>query len=94
VNDIPAGSRVPKPYKKTYADKLPEWVTKFRQEGLSDAEINDVLKGKESRYINKWGNSSRVGVLINNYNNEYQKEQLVMAPRNQGQRLLSEQRSP
>lgn len=66
--DAPAGSRMPKPFKKTYADKMPEWIIKFRQEGLSDTEINDILKGKANKYINKWGNCSKVGILINNYN--------------------------
>lgn len=57
---------------KSYADKMPEWITKFRTEGLSDAEINDIMKGKASKYINKWGNSSKVGILINNYNADQQ----------------------
>ena len=47
---------------------MPEWILKFRQEGLSDTEINDILKGKANKYINKWGNCSKVGILINNYN--------------------------
>lgn len=42
-------------------------------------EIGEILKGKASRYINKWGNSSKVGILINNYNNDQnQQAQLVM----------------
>lgn len=29
-SDCPAGSRMPKPFKKTYEDKLPLWIVKFR----------------------------------------------------------------
>ena len=54
---------------------MPEWIAKFRQEGLNDAEINDILKGKCSKYINKWGNCSKVGILINNYNADHQELQ-------------------
>lgn len=45
--DQPAGSRMPKPFKKTYTDKLPEWIEKFRAEGLKDEEISEIIKGKE-----------------------------------------------
>lgn len=30
VTDEPAGSRVPRPYKKTFSDKMPEWIGKFK----------------------------------------------------------------
>ena len=30
LTDEPAGSRVPKPYKKTFSDKMPEWINKFK----------------------------------------------------------------
>jgi len=72
---------MPKPFKKTFSDKLPEWIGKFRDEGLKDDEISEILKGKASKYINKWGNASKVGILINNYNNQ-KNEQLAMKPRN------------
>jgi hypothetical protein len=48
---------------------MPEWVVKFKQEGLSDLEIAEIIKGKTEKYIGKWGNTSRVGILINNYDN-------------------------
>lgn len=81
--DQPAGSRVPKPFKKTFEDKLPEWIDKFRQEGVSDAEINEIIKGKTAKYIGKWGNTSKVGVLINNYNSAYANEIMRQETRDQ-----------
>mmetsp|Transcript_12175 Transcript_12175/g.16514 ORF Transcript_12175/g.16514 Transcript_12175/m.16514 type:complete len:94 (+) Transcript_12175:1140-1421(+) len=80
--EMPAGSRMPKPYKKTYADKLPEWISRFRAEGVTDTEINEILKGKAHKYKGKWGNASKVGILINNYNNEKYNGELTMKPRN------------
>ena len=51
----------------SYTDKLPEWIEKFRSEGLKDEEISEILKGKEEKYVTKWGNNSKVGLLINHY---------------------------
>ena len=70
-----------------YADKLPEWIEKFRGEGLSDAQIGEIIKGKSDKYIGKWGNNSNVGHLINTYDNARKgagKDDLVMKPRNHG----------
>ena len=39
-------------------DKLPEWIQRFKQEGLTDAEINDIIKGNMSKYVDKYGNKS------------------------------------
>jgi len=64
----PAGYRVPRPFKKTLVDKMPDWIEKYRSEGLEDAEIDQILKEKQHKYIEKWGNKSRVGVLLNSYN--------------------------
>lgn len=87
----PAGSRMPKPYKKTYTDKLPEWISKFKAEGMTDAEIGEVIKGKAAKYIGKWGNHSKVGVLINRYDNEQQAlEELTEKPRNAAPRDKTE----
>ena len=68
--DLPAGFRAPKPFKKTYVDKIPEWVEKLRKEGKSDEEIKAAIRGKELKYISKWGNKSKVGAIINEYNQE------------------------
>ena len=54
----------------SYTDKLPEWIEKFRAEGLKDAEIEEILKGKTDKYIGKWGNTSKVGILINAYDGQ------------------------
>jgi hypothetical protein len=35
---------------------------------VTDEEIEKIIDGKTSKYISKWGNTSKVGVLINNYN--------------------------
>ena len=53
-----------------YTDKLPEWIEKFRAEGLKDSEIDEIIKGKAEKYINKWGNTSKVGILINAYDGQ------------------------
>ena len=53
-----------------YTDKLPEWVEKFRAEGLQDAEIEAIIKGKSEKYNGKWGNTSKVGILINAYDGQ------------------------
>ena len=68
----------------SYTDKLPEWVEKFRAEGLKDAEIEEIIKGKTEKYIGKWGNTSKVGILINAYDGQQKvdQERLVMNPRN------------
>ena len=54
----------------SYSDKLPEWINKFKAEGMTEEEINDIIKGKAEKYIGKWGNHSKVGVLLNRYDNE------------------------
>ena len=48
-----------------YVDKLPDWILKYKQEGKTDAEIDVIIKGKTSKYVDKWGNKSKVGALIN-----------------------------
>lgn len=68
-----------------FVDKLPEWIDRFRAEGLTDTEIQEVIRGKAQKYIDKWGNSSRVGILINSYNNEQrQKASLQSSPKQAG----------
>lgn len=80
---------------RSFTDKLPEWIVKFRQEGLTDVEINEIIKGKEFKYINKWGNSSKVGILINNYNNDKKmQDTLKLEARMNAPRIRTEQQSP
>ena len=47
---------------------MPDWVEKYRAEGLEDTEIKEMIKEKQSKYMEKWGNKSRVGILLNSYN--------------------------
>ena len=47
---------------------MPDWIEKYRAEGLEDAEITQAIKEKQKQYIDKWGNKSRVGILLNSYN--------------------------
>lgn len=63
--DEPAGYRNPKPFKKTYEDKIPDWIARYRGEGMKDEEIAQILFEKERKYVNKWGNRSKVGGLLN-----------------------------
>lgn len=53
----------------SYVDKMPDWYAKFRAEGKSEDEIAEIIDMKKSKYVEKWGNKSRVGVLLNSYNN-------------------------
>ena len=57
-------------YFNSFSDKLPEWIVKFKQEGISDQEIAEIIKGKTEKYIGKWGNKSKVGMLIKTYDTE------------------------
>ena len=57
-------------YFNSFSDKLPEWIVKFKQEGISDQEIAEIIKGKTEKYIGKWDNKSKVGMLINSYDTE------------------------
>ena len=33
-------------------------------------EIEDIIRGKTDKYIGKWGNTSKVGILINAYDGQ------------------------
>ena len=81
-----AGSRLPKPFKKTFYDKMPEWFDQYKANGMSETQIKERLQGKTEKYIGKWGNTSKVGLLINSSDdNDYQRQvqqRLVMSPRN------------
>ncbi len=51
---------------------------------MTEIEINDIIKGKAEKYIGKWGNHSKVGVLLNRYDNEQKmRDEFEMKPRNQ-----------
>ena len=62
---------------------MPEWIEKFKAEGLDDAQIDEIIRGKTEKYIGKWGNTSKVGILINAYDGLQNgaKERLVMDPK-------------
>ena len=49
---------------------MPLWVEKLKQEGMTEEQIKEVIDGKTQKYIQKWGNKSRVGILLSNYNDE------------------------
>lgn len=68
--DFAAGSRIPRAFKLTLTDKMPEWVQKMRDEGMSDDQIKTAINSKQQAYIDKWGNKSRVGILLGDYNDE------------------------
>lgn len=55
-----------------YYDKVPDWIDRFRAEGLSENEIKEILRGKTEKYIGKWGNTSKVGILINAFDDQNQ----------------------
>ena len=51
---------------------------------MTDADLQDLIKSKAEKYQGKWGNNSRVGILINNYGTSdvSDDEKLKMKPRN------------
>jgi hypothetical protein len=49
-------------------DKLPDWIESFKKEGKTDAEIDQLLQDKKAKYVDKWGNKSRVGILMSDHN--------------------------
>ena len=65
---------------------MPDWVEKYRQEGLEEYEIQDLIKEKQQKYVEKWGNKSRVGILLNSYNQNLtqQKQMQVKTPKRFG----------
>ena len=62
--DEAAGVRRPKPFKNTFADKVPIWIEEMVRQGKSREEITAFLESKTERYVHKWGNSSKVGDLL------------------------------
>lgn len=73
--------------RRRYVDKLPEWIEKFKAEGLKDADIAEIIKGKTHKYVDKWGNKSKVGALINSYDEQNMAAHMKIQPRNQAPRL-------
>ena len=49
-------------------DKLPDWIETFKKDGKSDEEIEKLLQEKKAKYVDKWGNKSRVGILLQDHN--------------------------
>lgn len=49
---------------------MPEWTAKFRKDGLSELEIKEKLRDKAAKYTEKWGNSSKVGLLLNSFDSQ------------------------
>ena len=47
---------------------MPDWLEKYRAEGLEEQEITEIIRAKQQKYVEKWGNKSRVGILLNSYN--------------------------
>ena len=55
---------MPKAYKKTLVDKMPDWVTKMKEQGHTDEEIKQFLAQKTEKHINKHSNKSRIGLIL------------------------------
>lgn len=71
-------------------DKMPDWVEKYRAEGLEETQIDQLINEKKLKYIQKWGNNSRVGVLLNSYNqNKTQEKFLAVTPKRYGHSINS-----
>ena len=49
-------------------DKLQDWIEAFKKEGKTDAEIDQLLQDKKAKYVDKWGNKSRVCILMSDHN--------------------------
>ena len=72
---------------------MPDWVDKYRAEGMDEAQIQNLIKEKQHKYVEKWGNKSRVGILLNSYNQNIQEKQLqVRTPKRFGNSVNSHEK--
>mmetsp|Transcript_5777 Transcript_5777/g.9900 ORF Transcript_5777/g.9900 Transcript_5777/m.9900 type:complete len:256 (-) Transcript_5777:30-797(-) len=66
----PAGMRIPKDFKRTLGDKIPELIEKMRGEGRSEKEIREAVQAKKSKSVEKYGNKSKVGLVLDMHNHK------------------------
>jgi hypothetical protein len=49
-------------------DKIPSLIEKLKGEGKDDVQIREALNAKASKSIEKYGNKSKVGLILCNKN--------------------------
>lgn len=64
----PAGARIPVQYKKSLAEKIPLMVDRLKEEGANEDQIKQAIFAKKIKSIEKYGNRSKVGMLMNEQN--------------------------
>ena len=47
-----------------FADKVPEWHSKWETEGKTADEVKQLIDRKKIKYVESWGNKSRLGACI------------------------------
>lgn len=65
----PAGIRIPKEFKKSLADKIPNLIEKLKKEGKDESSIQDMIEQKKINQVEKYGNKSKVGLILDMKNN-------------------------
>lgn len=55
---------MPKPFKKTYEDKMGEWIERYKREGMSLNDVQNAINQKKVTYMGKYGNRSSVGDVL------------------------------
>ena len=68
---------------------MPDWIEKYRAEGMEDADIDQAIKEKQAKYIEKYGNKSRVGILLNSCNQAAAQQQLLIQPKKYGRTAVN-----
>ena len=60
------------------ADKIPNLIEKLKQEGKDDGAIRDALDEKKVLSVEKYGNKSKVGLILDMKNNQLLKNQKLL----------------
>ena len=51
-------------------DKIPPLIERLRNDGKSDEEIQQALNEKKIKSIEKYGNKSKIGLILNQKNHD------------------------
>lgn len=71
VSDMgPAGQRIPKDFKKNLAEKIPIMMEQLKSQGLNEEEITRAILEKRAQSIEKYGNKSKIGLLLEQENKD------------------------
>ena len=66
----PAGMRIPTEFKKTLPDKIQIMKNSLIEEGRSPEQIKQAVETKKIKTIEKYGNRSKVGMILDKSNHK------------------------